>query len=82
MTDPADGPDRDAIVQAINLLGSAVTVVAEAQNKPALKEAASVVKDLSTTADGETITKACDDLTSVIAAQFTGVKVPATAAAQ
>ena len=82
MTDPADGPDRDDIVQAINLLGSAVTVVAEAQNKPALKEAASAVKDLSNTSDGAAIMKVCDDLTSVIAEQFSGVKVPATAAAQ
>jgi hypothetical protein len=77
-----DQDAREGVVQTLNWVGSAVRVVADANSKPTLANAASAVMNLEASNDGAAITQACDGLVSVLSTEFTGVKAPAVAASE
>lgn len=73
-----DQRDREEVVQALKLVGSAVQVIANAGGKTTLAAAAGGVMKLDASNDGQAITQACDALVAALAAEFKGVKAPAT----
>lgn len=76
-TEKSEQPQREAVVQTLKLVGSAVRVIAEATGKATMGNAANAVMKLDASNDGAAITQACDELTNIMATEFKGVKAPA-----
>lgn len=70
------GDHKDEILKALQYVASAVRVIADTNNKPALASAAQPATKLDVSMDAAKITAICDELIVAIAAEVPGVTKP------